>query len=107
MGDLAVLSNLIREIALIEFPCFGIKLDEAQYRSFALLNYLFCEKTDLYIIHTDQAIMCRLFTEEELFSPVCTYHLSVCKKQQPSLQTIHRDDEDEQDDKDEENNIKY
>ena len=47
--------------------------------------------------------MCRLFTEEELFSPVCTYHLSVCKKQQPGLQTIHRDDEDEQDDKDEEN----
>ena len=31
------------------------------------------------------------------FSPVCTYHLSVCKKQQPGLQTIHRDDEDEQD----------
>ena len=41
--------------------------------------------------------MCRLFTEEELFSPVCTYHLSACKKQQPGLQTIHRDDEDEQD----------
>ena len=50
-----------------------------------------------------------------LFSPVCS-HLSVCKKQQPHLQTIHHhhhghdhDDGDDDDDKDRknENKMKY
>ena len=116
--------NQIREFAHIEFPYtiqhFSfVDLFWSQRRGKFIVivivrkKYIFCDK-ETYILLSYMYVSSSSHHHVQivyggLFSPVCS-HLSVCKKQQPHLQTIHyhhhghdHGDGDDDDDKNGEN----